>query len=140
MNYRHLYHAGGFSDVFKHVLLITLLEALQKKSTPLCFLDTHAGIGHYSFLATEARKTKEYETGILPLLTHSTTDIPASIQRYIEIVKHYNKSSALTDYPGSPLIGHHLLRPQDSMILCELHPLDVQTLKQNFKNKKQVAI
>ena len=31
MNYRHAYHAGNFADVFKHAVLVGLLEALKQK-------------------------------------------------------------------------------------------------------------
>ena len=48
MNYRHIYHAGNFGDVVKHVVLTLLLRRLMLKDTPLCVLDTHAGIGKYN--------------------------------------------------------------------------------------------
>ena len=47
MNYRHHFHAGNFADVMKHSLLMGLLAALQKKDTPFCYLDTHAGVWRY---------------------------------------------------------------------------------------------
>ena len=34
MNYRHIYHAGGFQDVLKHAVLALVVEALKKKDTP----------------------------------------------------------------------------------------------------------
>ena len=34
--YRHLFHAGNFADVFKHVLLTRLLIALTSKEKPFC--------------------------------------------------------------------------------------------------------
>ena len=43
MNYRHSFHAGNFADVFKPILLIGLLEYLQKKEKGFCYLETHAG-------------------------------------------------------------------------------------------------
>ena len=67
MNYRHCYHAGNFADVIKHVVLIVLLQALQRKETPFCFLDTHAGIGLYELQSIQAQKKLEYENGIAKL-------------------------------------------------------------------------
>ncbi len=64
MNYRHIYHAGNPADVFKHCVLIALIEALQKKETGFCYLDTHAGCGHYDLPDPAARKTTEYLQGI----------------------------------------------------------------------------
>ena len=31
MNYRHSYHAGNFADVFKHIILVALIEALKQR-------------------------------------------------------------------------------------------------------------
>ncbi|HEX9139297.1 MAG TPA: 23S rRNA (adenine(2030)-N(6))-methyltransferase RlmJ, partial [Steroidobacteraceae bacterium] len=35
MKYRHSYHAGNFADVHKHVTLLALLTALQRKNKGL---------------------------------------------------------------------------------------------------------
>ncbi|MGB3049130.1 MAG: 23S rRNA (adenine(2030)-N(6))-methyltransferase RlmJ, partial [Dokdonella sp.] len=59
MNYRHAFHAGNFADVFKHAILIGLLEALKAKQKPFCFMDTHAGRGHYLLNDSEAMRTAE---------------------------------------------------------------------------------
>jgi len=140
MNYRHLYHAAAFSDVLKHTVLIVLLEALQRKETPFCFLDAHAGIGLYELQSTEAQKTCEYENGFAKLFSTEANDIPAEIQKYIAIVKKYNAEDNFDFYPGSPLIADALLRADDKMILSELHKEDYQTLKSHFSKKKSIAI
>lgn len=36
----------------------------------------------------------------------------------------------LTFYPGSPFIEHYLMRPCDNLILCELHPTEIEQLRQ----------
>ncbi len=43
MQYRHSFHAGNFADVHKHIALLQLIEALQKKAKGFLFLVTHAG-------------------------------------------------------------------------------------------------
>ncbi len=43
-------------------------------------------------------------------------------------------------YPGSPFIARYLLRPQDRMVLMELHPEDVWSLKKVFVSDKQVGV
>jgi len=139
MNYRHCYHAGNFADVIKHVVLIVLLQALQRKETPFCFLDTHAGIGLYELQSEQAQKKQEYENGIGKLFSLDATQLPPALQTYLSIVKKYN-SDNLDLYPGSPLIAENVLRPHDQMILCELHSDDVRTLKDNFTGAKNVAI
>ena len=45
MNYRHSFHAGNFADVLKHVTLLGLIEAMQRKDKGFLLLDTHAGRG-----------------------------------------------------------------------------------------------
>lgn len=142
MNYRHIFHAGNFADVFKHIILLILVKFLQKKDSPLCYLDTHAGIGRYDLLSEAAQKTKEYENGIMKLIAKN----PANkwIQEYLKFVKDINNSyKALKFYPGSPLIVSSLLRSKDKMILSELHNDDFKILQNEFKNNpknEQIAV
>ncbi len=139
MNYRHLYHAGNFADVLKHTIMMILLRALSKKETPFCFLDTHAGIGLYPLQSIEAQKSREYESGIANLLSSPIENAPDIIQDYIAIINHFN-SDKLQYYPGSPLIAEKCIRDQDQLILCELHPEDVETLKDTIPRSKNSAI
>ena len=154
MNYRHIYHAGGFSDVFKHTILIALIQSLLKKETPFCYIDTHAGIGNYDLHLESAQKTQEFQYGISKLQGITDHDIPDSIATYLNIIQTWNHrmrqdsrlySSDLKEldilryYPGSPVFARELLRDKDHIILAELHPEDAQTLKQLFKQDKQVA-
>ena len=54
-SYQHRYHAGGFSDVHKHICLIAILQALHKKPTPFAVMDAYAGEGVYDLSTKEAR-------------------------------------------------------------------------------------
>lgn len=143
MNYRHIYHAGSFADIFKHVVLITLLEAMQRKDKPFCFLDTHAGIGCYDLQSKEAKKTKEYSSGIEQIVKQYK-QAPAEIETLLTIVQSVNKDLAKDQsphfYPGSPRIARYFLRSQDRMILTELHPQDALQLKNEFYKDPQVAV
>lgn len=156
MNYRHLYHAGNFADVFKHCILVMLLQYLRKKEKGFCFLDTHAGVGIYDLTAKAAQKTREYENGIAKLWKIPTfaREIPAAVKVYLEIIRKLNQQDSdnklqntMTKaspfprlYPGSPCIGLNLLRPQDQMILIELHREDILELKAKIAPDKRVAI
>ena len=40
LSYRHLFHAGNFADVFKHILLTRLIVSMNKKDKPYFYLDT----------------------------------------------------------------------------------------------------
>jgi len=136
MNYRHIYHAGNFADVFKHGLLCVLLASLTKKDKPLTYLETHAGCGFYDLKTLAANKTREYEKGIVKLL--SLSDQPDALKPYLELVKSFNSECGFRFYPGSPLVAAKLLRENDKMILCELHPEDVNYLKLSLKQHTSV--
>src|SRR3990167_8661340 len=106
MNYRHLYHAGNFADVVKHVVLIGLVNSLLRKETPFCFLDTHAGAGCYDLLSELAKKNKEYQSGIMKVIAQDNP--PALIKHYLSCIQKTNsrlsqsRYSSLRYYPGSP--------------------------------------
>ena len=71
MNYRHIYHAGNFADVAKHVALMYCLGALQRKDSALFVLDSHAGRGFYDLQAAEAHKSGEADRDIQPFIERS---------------------------------------------------------------------
>jgi 23S rRNA (adenine2030-N6)-methyltransferase len=131
MNYRHAYHAGNFADVFKHIVLIALVQSLAKKESPFCFLETHAGAGHYDLDSEAAQKSKEYENGIAKIIAEQ--EAPPLIHDYLSCIKH-------PFYPGSPSFAKHYLRSNDRMVLCELHPEEYATLNKLFRNDRQVAV
>ena len=135
MNYRHAYHAGNHTEVFKHSVLCLLIAELLKKSTPITVLDTHAGAGQYDLLSPEAQKTKEYSEGIGTAINRQVPS--ASI--YLDIVRNLNPA-ALTRYPGSPSIVRRLLRNDDRMIACELRRVDFVRLYDQFKDDRRVSV
>lgn len=126
MNYRHAFHAGNFADVWKHIALVALLEAMARKDKGFLFLDTHAGIGQYTLQDGPATRTQEYVDGIGRLWGEQ--DAPPLVARYLSLVAARNRGT-LERYPGSPSIARSLLRPQDRAILCELHPEDAALLE-----------
>lgn len=134
MNYRHIYHAGNFADVFKHWIITLILERLCIKDKPFCILDTHAGIGFYDLHNENAQKTLEAESGVNLLLDKKTNDAFAA---YLKIVKDYMQHNI---YPGSPAIMQHFLRDNDRMFLNELHIDDFAELKQNFIADKRIRV
>lgn len=136
MNYRHAYHAGNFADVFKHAALVALLETFKSKSTPFCYLDTHAGRGSYDLGGEEALKTGEAADGIQRLL--DAADLPASVRRYVDLVRSLNKQddgNTPSRYPGSPLLADLLLRESDRAILCELQADEADALRKLFRHR-----
>jgi 23S rRNA (adenine2030-N6)-methyltransferase len=123
MNYRHAFHAGGFADVIKHIVLVRILTHLQDKPAPFRVIDTHAGAGVYDLTSDEARRGGEWLTGIARLMQarFSEAALPL-IAPYLDIVRSFNPGRDLVAYPGSPLIARALLRPQDRLTACEVEP------------------
>jgi len=137
-SYRHIYHAGNFADVYKHVILVGLLKSLQKKDSALYFQDTHAGIGLYDLHSPQAAKNKEYKRGIQNVL--DADNPPKMVQDYFDVINAANEGSKLDFYPGSPMVARRLLRPQDRMLLTELNEKDHDQLKRGFFRDSQVAV
>src|SRR6266481_413501 len=123
MNYRHAFHAGGFADVIKHIVLVRILVYLQEKPAAFRVIDTHAGAGRYDLESEQARRGGAWLTGIARIMQSrfSETTLPL-VKPYLDIVRAFNPHPALTAYPGSPLIARALLRPQDRLTACEVEP------------------
>lgn len=137
MNYRHAYHAGNFADVLKHAVLVGLIESLKQKATPFAVLDTHAGSARYSLTAAEALKTREFASGIQPLL--GLTQLPSTLHVFLNVVRAHNAGHALGTYPGSPLIAAALMRESDRLQACELQVEEARNLKAEFRDDARVA-
>lgn len=156
LSYLHAFHAGNHADILKHAALIQLLKKLNQKEAPYTFFDTHAGSGLYSTQGEKARKTGEAARGVLALekycaqdqnadrealqdqntggqnlgLATDTGSSPksAALADYLDFVRPY---LARDLYPGSPLIERAFLRPDDAHTICELHPAEFESLKEN---------
>ena len=117
LSYQHGYHAGGPADLHKHIVLAELLERLTGKPRGITYLDTHAGRGLYDLGAAEALRTGEASQGIARI----APDASAPFGWALAAVRAAAGPAA---YPGSPLIARRLLRPQDRLVLMELHPAE----------------
>jgi 23S rRNA (adenine2030-N6)-methyltransferase len=138
MNYRHAFHAGNFADVFKHAILLAMLDALTAKDKPLCCLDTHAGRGSYCLDEIEARRTGEWRDGIGRLFDAPEPSAP--LRRYVEAVRACNPDGRLRVYPGSPLLAAHALRAGDRLVLCELQAEEAVALRALFRDDRRVHV
>lgn len=143
MNYRHEFHAGNFADVMKHTLLIILLQALNRKPAAWCYFDTHAGAGRYDLKSQAAITTTEAADGI-GRLWPQRNNAPAPVQQLCAIVAGVNPALAPGAvprfYPGSPSIAAALARPQDRLVLAELHPQEQRLLRNQFHADPRVAV
>lgn len=138
MNYRHAFHAGNFADVFKHAMLLALLDALTAKAKPLCYLDAHAGRGSYALDDPEAQKTGEWREGIGRLL--QAASVPTALQRYVDAIRAVNPNGVLRVYPGSPELAANALRVNDRLVLCELQDGEAAALRAGFRDDPRVHV
>jgi len=123
MNYRHAFHAGGFADVIKHIVLVRILTYLQDKPAAFRVIDTHAGAGLYDLTGEEARRGGEWITGIARVMQARFSEAAqALVGPYLDIVRAFNTKATLAAYPGSPLIARAMLRPLDRLTACEIEP------------------
>ena len=137
MNYRHVFHAGNFADVFKHAILSLLLKSLHRKDAPFCYVDTHAGAGRYDLGSAAALKTGEFKDGVLRLWE---ADPLPDLADYLAAVRALNPGNGLRHYPGSPMVARFFLRPKDRMVLLELQPEDCARLKIQFAGDRRVTV
>ena len=124
MNYRHAFHAGGFADVIKHIVLVRILAHLHEKPAAFRVIDSHAGAGLYDLTSDEAGRGGEWLTGIARIVQARFSETAAALLRpYLDIISSFNPgTSQLVAYPGSPLIARALLRLQDRLTACEVEP------------------
>jgi 23S rRNA (adenine2030-N6)-methyltransferase len=122
MQYRHVFHAGNFADVHKHIALLQLIALLQKKEKGFLYLDTHAGEGLYDLSGPDSRQGAESGAGIGRLEEAAAQAGAAPIQHYLATVdrirRHHGNQRSL--YPGSPLLAAISLRAADSALCFEL--------------------
>jgi len=138
LSYRHGFHAGNPADVLKHAVLIALVRAMQHKDRGIRFIDTHAGAAWYALDSDFALQNREHLRGIA-CLWDCKPESP-ELADYLDQVRFHNLDGRLLCYPGSPLLLRGLLRTQDELFLCELHPTEKRALTERFASDQRVAI
>lgn len=132
LSYQHIFHAGNHADILKHCVLIHVLNSINKKEKPYTFFDTHAASGLYDLTDGRSLKTGEAGRGIMALQGKcgNENQLPLLLKFYLDFVKTYIDDSR---YPGSPEIERSFMRSQDTLILSELHPQEIENLRANMK-------
>jgi 23S rRNA (adenine2030-N6)-methyltransferase len=135
MNYRHIYHAGNFADIAKHVGLLYCLKALRRKDAAYFVLDSHAGRGFYDLQAPEAKKSGEAERGVQQLIKSALGD--KSLSDYFAAVRA-RRGKRLPRYPGSPALIAAELRAQDRALFVELKPSEARAAEREIESAGRV--
>ncbi len=140
LSYRHAFHAGNHADVLKHLVLVNTLHYATRKDAPLFYLDTHAGAGLYYLQSEQALQTGEAAKGVqkldfAALAAALPAQASAALQIYQQAVAPFLKRGT---YPGSPLLAASVLRSQDHLRLCELHPVDFELVLHHTRDDARV--
>jgi 23S rRNA (adenine2030-N6)-methyltransferase len=136
LSYQHIFHAGNHADILKHCVLIHVLNSLNKKEKPYTFFDTHAASGLYDLTDGRSLKTGEAGRGIVALQGEcgdKENQLPPLLKTYLDFVNSYLADSR---YPGSPEIERCFMREQDTLILSEIHPQEIENLRENMKKPR----
>ena len=131
MNYKHIYHAGNFADVAKHVGLLYCLSALKRKDAGFFVLDSHAGCGYYDLQAAEAQKSGEAQRGVQRLIADNWG--ADSLAAYFKAIGA-RRGKRLARYPGSPVLIARELRPQDRALFVELMPAEARAADREIES------
>src|SRR5690606_36009717 len=137
-SYRHAFHAANHADVLKHAILVQILEYFTRKDTPFWVIDTHAGAGLYALDGEWASQSGEVTEGLDRLLGQASP--PVLVERYLEAVKAFNPDGVANVYPGSPCLALHGMRTQDRLRLFELHPTEIDILREAIRTRGRGAL
>lgn len=138
LSYQHGFHAGNHADVLKHAVLCNVIAYLLQKDKPFCFHDTHAGRGLYDLQHPMTQKTGEYLDGIARIWGRA--DAPAALKLYLAAVGHFNHGTQLRKYAGSSLLAQAMMRPDDRVVACELHPQEYLALRDNASHLRNLRV
>jgi 23S rRNA (adenine2030-N6)-methyltransferase len=134
MKYRHAHHAGNFADVHKHVTLLALLAALQRKDKGFLYLETHAGRGVYGLA-----DSPEAGAGIARL--EGAPCGSPELRRYLErIARARRECGSGRLYPGSSWLAARELRAQDRAVLVEALPEEARALRRALPSPRDARV
>src|SRR5690606_31349002 len=128
LSYQHEYHAGNHADVVKHSVLALLIDALQRKPTPIRVIDSHAGAGAYDLPAREAQEGGQFAEGG-GRVQDARLVLPEP-QRYAAPFEALDGGDVLQRDSGAPQRARMLLREDEQLERYELHPQAPASLQQ----------
>jgi 23S rRNA (adenine2030-N6)-methyltransferase len=135
MNYQHIYHAGNFADIAKHVGLLYCLEALKRKDSAFFVMDSHSG----------TRRLRPAGAGGAQIrggrARNSTPDRKkhrrCGLRDYFNAIRA-RKGKRLARYPGSPALIAAGLRAQDRALFVELKPAEARAAAREVESLGRV--
>ena len=96
----------------------------------------------YDLSEAEAQRSGEYKGGIGRLLEIPGAALAPEVAAYVHLVRESAGAgkSAITAYPGSPLILSRMRRPADRLVLAETHAKEAHALRTLFGRARLVSI
>lgn len=140
MKYRHSFHAGNFADVHKHVGLLALLRAMQRKDKGFLYVDTHAGAGSYDLGSASTHHGAEAKHGITAVMAAAELTTPELCEYRLAITAWRRLLDDPRSYPGSPALAAQVLRGQDRALCCEVLPRECRALERALGGFRRVHI
>lgn len=126
----------------KHVALALCFDRLNAKDAPYRYIDTHAGIGAYDLEGDEGTRSPEWREGVGRVWDAergASPEVRAALAPWLNVIRRMN-SGGLKHYPGSPVLAAEMLRKDDAIRLCELHPQSAELLREAMGRDKRVKI
>jgi len=133
--YDHRYHFGSANDCFKHVVLLSTLQAMRQKESGFTYCETHAGCGLYdpAYSAT----LREHEQGLERLLLSRADADAGVVSEYAALQR--DTYDARRKYLGSAALAATQLRSQDDAILFEKSEEIHELLQENVDAAEAVC-
>lgn len=145
-SYRHGFHSGNHADVLKHAALLAVIRYMGEKSVPITVVDTHAGAGLYRLDASQAQTSGESGFGVQKIWAaaqDTTVTLAPLLADYVALLTTFNGGNRCVNYPGSPVLMHSQMRPDDKLKLFEMHPTDGRLLATEMRKHhtgQQIAV
>jgi len=156
---RHAYRAGNFSDVFKQLVVQTVVDLkVQKSEAPLWYIEPCGGEGEYHVSRLkrpeEERRPMAWPTAEVlfeALDAQDTTYLPPEVRGWVEGVRELNRrqegfevrgpdadadpqAEGVQWLPSTASMALRLLREQDPVTLFEDNPLAFASLFNFVRN------
>jgi len=114
-DYSHRFHAGNVGDVWKHCVLVEVLERARAARGAVVYVETHAGEGEYPL-----QSTGEWTEGIGRLWDDTAPAGADPVGRYVALCRRLAPGADRpTSYPGSSALARAVLGAGATLALWE---------------------
>ncbi len=136
-DYSHRFHAGNVGDVWKHCVLLAVLQRAAAGGRRITYVESHAGEGGYVL-----GPTGEWTEGIGRLWSDDGEGEPQdAVARYVRLARALGGATARPErYPGSPLLAAAALPADATLALWERDPVACERLAAALAPRPRLAV